>query len=68
MERRRARLLVVPGGGERTPRKLAREALRVIRGGPGVDVQEAIERSVAAAQETRREIERRIARDLEDRP
>lgn len=58
---------MVSGGGECTPPRLDRGAVRVIRGGPGGDVQVAIERAVATARETRREIEARIARELDER-
>ena len=55
-----------PGDGQPTERLLRREDLRVIPGGPDGDVQAAIERTVLAAREMRRQIEERIARDLED--
>ncbi len=64
-------LVLLQGGraseGEETgERLLRREDLRVIPGGPDGDVQAAIERTVQAAREMRREIEERIARELEE--
>ncbi|HEX9242622.1 MAG TPA: hypothetical protein VF875_09305 [Anaeromyxobacter sp.] len=55
--------------GERTgPRRprLPREALRVIPGGEAGDLQAAIEETVLAARQMRREIEERIARALDE--
>lgn len=46
--------------------RLPREALRVIPGGPAGDVQAAIEETVLAAKQMRREIEARIAKALEE--
>ncbi len=45
---------------------LSRHDLRVIPGGPGGDIQAAIEETVQAARRMRREIEDRIARALEE--
>jgi hypothetical protein len=64
-------LVLLQGGrasddGEPGERLLSREDLRVIPGGPEGDVQAAIERTVQAAREMRREIEERIARELEE--
>jgi hypothetical protein len=67
----RPTLSLLPGGAEgenggpRTPR-LRREALRVIPGGDAGDLQAAIEETVEAARQMRREIEERIARALEE--
>jgi hypothetical protein len=67
----RPTLSLLPGGAEggnagpRTPR-LPREALRVIPGGDAGDLQAAIEETVEAARQMRREIEERIARALEE--
>ncbi len=52
------------GGASRPP--LPREALRVIPGGEAGDLQAAIEETVQAARQMRREIEERIARALEE--
>ncbi len=52
-------------GGTPGPR-LPREALRVIPGGEAGDLQAAIEETVQAARQMRREIEERIARALEE--
>jgi hypothetical protein len=52
------------GGAHRPP--LPREALRVIPGGEAGDLQAAIEETVQAARQMRREIEERIARALEE--
>ena len=54
-----------PGEGPTDP---PREfpAFRVIPGGPAGDVQAAIEETVQAARRMRREIEARIARELEE--
>jgi hypothetical protein len=46
--------------------RLPREALRVIPGGEAGDLQAAIEETVQAARQMRREIEERIARALEE--
>ncbi len=46
--------------------RLPREALRVIPGGPAGDLQAALEETVLAARQVRREIEERIARALEE--
>jgi hypothetical protein len=64
-------LVVVQGGrpaadGAPSPGRLSRDALRVIPGGPAGDVQAAIEETVQAARQMRLEIERRIARALEE--
>jgi hypothetical protein len=53
------------GVGPGRPR-LPREALRVIPGGEAGDLQAAIEETVQAARQMRREIEERIARALEE--
>lgn len=53
------------GGAPRRPR-LPREAFRVIPGGEAGDLQAAIEETVQAARQMRREIEERIARALEE--
>lgn len=53
------------GGAPQRPR-LPREALRVIPGGEAGDLQAAIEETVQAARQMRREIEERIARALEE--
>lgn len=65
------RLVLVPGGrpsdDDSEPLwRLPREALRVIPGGPAGDVQAAIEETVQAARQMRREIEEKIAKALED--
>ena len=67
----RVHLVVLKGGrseadGQPTARGLPREALRVIPGGPAGDVQAAIEETVQAGRRMRREIEARIARELEE--
>ncbi len=46
--------------------RLPREALRVIPGGEAGDLQAAIEETVQAARQMRREIEEKIARALEE--
>jgi hypothetical protein len=46
--------------------RLPRDALRVIPGGEAGDLQAAIEETVQAARQMRREIEERIARALEE--
>jgi hypothetical protein len=46
--------------------RLPRSALRVIPGGDAGDLQAAIEETVLAARQMRREIEERIARALEE--
>jgi hypothetical protein len=51
-------------GPHRPP--LPRAALRVIPGGEAGDLQAAIEETVQAARQMRREIEERIARALEE--
>ena len=43
-------------------------ALRVVRGGPGEDVQADLERAIATARRIREEIQARIARALDDPP
>ncbi|GAO03376.1 hypothetical protein [Anaeromyxobacter sp. PSR-1] len=48
------------------PPRLGRDALRVIPGGPAGDLQAAIEETVQAARQMRREIEERIARALDE--
>jgi hypothetical protein len=62
-------LCLVQGGrtddGPRRPR-LPREAFRVIPGGEAGDLQAAIEETVQAARQMRREIEERIARALDE--
>lgn len=67
----RPHLTVLRGGrmdGDAGPHRppLPREALRVIPGGPAGDLQAAIEETVQAARQMRREIEERIARALEE--
>lgn len=47
-------------------RALTRSDVRVIPGGPAGDVQAAIEETVLAARRMRREIEERIARELDE--
>jgi hypothetical protein len=63
----RPHLSVLEGGrtGATTPR-LTRSSLRVISGGEAGDLQAAIEETVQAARQMRREIEERIARALEE--
>jgi hypothetical protein len=46
--------------------RLPRDALRVIPGGPAGDLQAALEETVLAARQVRKEIEERIARALEE--
>ena len=48
------------------PRALSRQDLRVIPGGPAGDLHAAIEETVLAARQMRREIEERIARALDE--
>ncbi len=67
----KAHLVVLQGGrtGDDAPpgdRRLARQALRVIPGGPAGDLQAAIEETVQAARRMRQDIEARIARELEE--
>jgi len=67
----RSRLCLLHGGRtDSDPRpqrpRLPREALRVIPGGEAGDLQAAIEETVQAARQMRREIEERIARALEE--
>ena len=67
----RSRLCLLHGGRrDSDPRpqrpRLPREALRVIPGGEAGDLQAAIEETVQAARQMRREIEERIARELEE--
>ncbi len=67
----KAHLVVLQGGrtGDDAPpgdRRLARQALRVIPGGPAGDLQAAIEEKVQAARRMRQDIEARIARELEE--
>jgi hypothetical protein len=54
------------GDGAAPRPRLPREALRVIPGGEAGDLQAAIEETVQAARQMRREIEERIARALEE--
>jgi hypothetical protein len=64
----RSHLSLLQGGrtaGGGAPR-LPREPLRVIQGGEVGDLQAAIEETVQAARQMRREIEERIARALEE--
>jgi hypothetical protein len=64
----RPHLALLPGGrtaADGVPR-LRRDALRVIPGGDAGDLQAAIEETVQAARQMRREIEERIARALEE--
>lgn len=67
----RLHLVVLQGGRPiddtaEVQRALSRQDLRVIPGGPSGDVQAAIEETVLAARQMRREIEERIARALEE--
>jgi hypothetical protein len=67
----RVRLVVLRGGradgdGGAVERAIGREDLRVIPGGPAGDVHAAIEETVLAARQMRREIEERIARALDE--
>ena len=67
----RVHLEVLPGGRteggeEGSGPTLPRDALRVIPGGPAGDLQAAIEETVQAARQMRREIEERIARALQE--
>jgi hypothetical protein len=68
----RPQLSLLQGGrsddGASSPARpgLPREALRVIPGGEAGDLQAAIEETVQAARQMRREIEERIARALEE--
>jgi hypothetical protein len=67
----RPNLSLLQGGrtgpdGEPQSARLPREALRVIPGGEAGDLQAAIEETVQAARQMRREIEERIARALEE--
>ena len=62
-------LVVLRGGrtgGEAVQRILSRSDLRVIPGGPEGDLHAAIEETVLAARQLRREIEDRIARELDE--
>jgi hypothetical protein len=69
----RVHLVVLRGGrtgaddGAAAVRALSREDLRVIPGGPAGELHAAIEETVLAARKMRREIEERIARDLDER-
>jgi hypothetical protein len=68
---RQSHLCLLRGGradGDGAPHRppLPREALRVIPGGPEGDLQAAIEETVQAARQMRREIEERIARALDE--
>lgn len=68
-DRSRPHLSLLPGGwtaGSAQRPRLPREALRVIPGGEAGDLQAAIEETVQAARQMRREIEERIARALEE--
>jgi hypothetical protein len=62
--------LVVLRGGRTgsgaVERALSRSDLRVIPGGPAGDLHAAIEETVLAARQLRREIEERIARELDE--
>ncbi len=67
----RSRLCLLQGGrtdSDSAPQRprLSRGALRVIPGGEAGDLQAAIEETVQAARQMRREIEERIARALEE--
>jgi hypothetical protein len=67
----RVRLVVLRGGradeeGGAIERAITRQDLRVIPGGPAGDVHAAIEETVLAARQMRREIEERIARALDE--
>jgi hypothetical protein len=69
---RRVHLVVLRGGrtaadGAAAARALSRQDLRVIPGGPAGELHAAIEETVLAARKLRREIEERIARDLDER-
>jgi hypothetical protein len=62
-------LVVLRGGrtgDDAVRRALTRSDLRVIPGGPAGDLQAAIEETVQAARQLRREIEARIARELDE--
>jgi hypothetical protein len=62
------RLVLVLGGKPRTAavaRPRARGKLRVIEGGAGAELEQALAEAVEAARQMRLEIERRIARALE---
>jgi hypothetical protein len=66
--RRTVELVVLEGGrsgadGESPP---SRALLRLVRAGPTSDLQAALEETVAAARQVRRDIEERIARALDD--
>lgn len=69
----RVHLVVLRGGragaddGAAVVRALSRQDLRVIPGGPAGELHAAIEETVLAARKMRREIEERIARDLDER-
>lgn len=70
----RVHLVVLRGGrtgadadGAAAARALSRQDLRVIPGGPAGELHAAIEETVLAARRMRREIEERIARDLDER-
>ena len=66
----RVHLVVLRGGrtdGAAVARALSRQDLRVIPGGPAGEIHAAIEETVLAARKMRREIEERIARDLDER-
>jgi hypothetical protein len=64
-------LVVLPGGrtgadGGAAERALSRSDLRVIPGGPAGDLHAAIEETVLAARQMRRDIEAKIARELDE--
>jgi hypothetical protein len=61
-------LVVLRGGrtGGAAERALSRSDLRVIPGGPAGDLHAAIEETVLAARQLRRDIEARIARELDE--
>ena len=63
----RPRLVLLVGGGSSGAlgRPRARPALRLIQGGAGQELEEALADAIAAARQMRSEIERRIAQALE---
>jgi hypothetical protein len=68
MEALRPRLVLLPGGkadGAPDGPPIARVTLRLVRGGPAPELDEALADAVEMARQMRLEIERRIARALE---
>lgn len=68
---RTVHLVVLPGGrtgaaGGAAERALSRSDLRVIPGGPAGELHAAIEETVLAARQMRREIEAKIQRELDE--